>query len=68
MTRRASRTKKVSYVLQVTCDKTSPDNETDFLNRVRGALVNNGVFLESNPPRVSVIRRVEEYISVKDKA
>lgn len=68
--RTRSRMKKVSYVLQVTCDKLPEMNEKEFLEEVRARIHNvkgqdsapELIMLNSGRPRVSVLRRVEEYI------
>lgn len=58
-----SRIKKVSYVLQVSCNKTHSMNENEFLESVRCALFQAGIGLEERAPRVSVLKRVEEFLS-----
>ena len=63
MARRPSRLKKVSYVLQVTCDKTHEMNEGEFLNQVREALQLQGIRLADGRVTVSVTKRIEEYIN-----
>lgn len=76
VSRTRSRTKKVSYVLQVTCDKIPEMNEAEFLQEVRARLFDakgqlmppvQFIGIKANDtgytfPRVSVLRRIEEYI------
>lgn len=63
MPRTPSRTKKTSYVLQVTCDKLPHMNEKEFLEHVRTSLMQEGnIGLNKQLARVSVIKRVEEFI------
>lgn len=62
MTRTRSRVKHVTYTLNVTCNKTPEMNERDFLEQVRIVLDQGGINLDGTRPRVSVIRRVEEYL------
>jgi len=65
-----NRTKKVSYVLQVTCNKIPQMNENEFLAEVRRRLFDPTYYCDKHPspiefegthPRVSVYRKVEEY-------
>lgn len=67
MPRARSRIKKVSYVLQVTCDKIPDMNEKDFLGIIRGVLHQHGICLDKQSPKVSVVRRVEEFINPGEK-
>lgn len=62
--RRSSRIKKVSYILQITCDKTPETNEPEFLNLVRQALYDGRILLDGTVPRVSVTKRIEEYVNL----
>lgn len=71
--RNRSRTKKVTYVLQVTCDKIPEMNEKEFLQEVRDRLYDlkppsakfgqTAIVLNGQYPRVSVLRKVEEYLT-----
>ena len=68
MPRTRSRTKKTSYILQVTCDKLAGMNERDFLAHVRETLAGDGnIMLEGQLPRVSVVKRIEEFVTVPSK-
>lgn len=69
---RRSRMKQVSYVLQVTCDKIPEMNEKEFLDEIRRRIYDPSYYadkqfkligINGSSPRVSVIRRVEEYIN-----
>ena len=56
------RIKRVTYTLQVTCEKPANMNEQQFLNEVRNTLHDElHVTLEGNRPRVSVLKRTEEF-------
>lgn len=62
-----SRTKKVSYVLQVQCIKPPQMNEKEFLAQLRGILFESGIRREGqSAPTVSVIQRTETFLSAKD--
>lgn len=72
--RTRSRTKKVSYVLQVSCDKVPEMNEKEFLQEIRDRIYDAAgkytvgghlVGVNGGLPRVSVVKRLEEYISVE---
>lgn len=72
MPRARSRTKKTSYVLQVTCDKLPNMNETEFLQEIReriqgqaptGQFPPDFIGIDGKSPRVSVTKRVEEYVN-----
>lgn len=69
-----SRLKKVSYVLQVQCEKIPDMNEPEFLAEIRrringGAPTPVGQFppepitFGGTFPRISVLKRIEEFIS-----
>lgn len=63
-----SRTKHVSYVLQVQCNKLAEMNEKEFLALTRQVLFDGGIGRNGAQPTVSVISRTETYLSAKDKA
>lgn len=68
MPRKPTRVKKVSYVLQVSCDKIPNMNEAEFLKHVRDRLTN--IHNDGTPAlsfaRVSVLKRIEEFVKPGD--
>ena len=67
MPRTRSRIKKVSYVLQVSCNKPADLNEKEFLEAIRSALFHHGIGRDGSSAAVSVIKRTEEFLTAPTK-